>query len=45
MTIIGEGKRKRTRKAHRCCGCGEVIPTGSPCGWRPECERLAVEER
>lgn len=34
MTILGEGIRKKTRKAHICCVCGLVIPKGASCHWQ-----------
>lgn len=31
MHIFREGKIKKTRKLHRCCGCSEWILVGSTC--------------
>jgi hypothetical protein len=28
MHVFREGKIKKTRKPHRCCGCGRIIPVG-----------------
>jgi len=33
-TILGEGKVKKTRKAHHCCVCEERIDVGSTCHWQ-----------